>query len=182
MLGVIAVLIVLSSQALPPVARVLIDTLLGFWGGYAILTVIGLSEDIFGKRISGSSYLVGLFALGCAIAYCVSFVLLYLGTNIAVALLLGQNLHCTVSNAGNLTEVGKLGMGILCVVLANVFLTIEVFLIGFTPALFVPPVMVAWSMSRKYGKKIWGICAAILIINAAAFVFWLGFVSMMLSG
>jgi hypothetical protein len=144
-----------------------------------------LSEDIFGKRISSASYLVGLYALGCAIAYCVSFVLLYLGTNMVVALLLGQNPHCTVSNAGNLTETEKLVMGTLCVgvfVLAKALLTLEVFLIGFIPALFVPPVMVAWSMSRKYGKKIWRICAATLVINAAAFVFWVGFVSMMLSG
>jgi hypothetical protein len=68
-LGIIAVLIVLNTQPLPSVFRVLVDTLLGFWGGYAFLTVVGLSEDIFGKKISDAFYLVGLYALGCAVIY-----------------------------------------------------------------------------------------------------------------
>jgi len=180
-LGVIAVLIVLhSDQALRPVARVLVDTLLMFWVGYAILTVIGLSEDIFGRRISRASYLAGLYALGCAVAYCLSFALLYLYTKMAVTLILLLNPpSCSYNGVPPL--VGLLFCA-LVMALETMFITLGVFLIGFIPALFVPPVIVAWRMSRKHGKRIWLLCTSVLIVDAVAILFWFDFLFKMLSG
>jgi len=166
-LGVIAVLIVLhSDQALFPFARVLVDTLLMFWVGYAILTVIGLSEDVFGRRVSTACYLSGLYALGCAIAYCLSFALLYLGTNAVVALIMRLGSYsCPYNDL----------QGLFLCVLGAFFVFLAVFFIGFVPALFVPPVIIAWRMSRRYGKMIWKICACMLIVDTAATLLWFSF-------
>jgi hypothetical protein len=144
-----------------------------FWGAYAILTVVGLSEDVFGKRISRASSVAALYALGCAVAYCLSFALLYFYTRTAVTLILLLNPPSCSPN------------DILCVfvlVLGLAVLALGVFLVGFIPALFVPPVILAWHMSRKFGKKIWIACATVLIANTIAILLWFEFLSKMLSG
>jgi len=180
-LGVIAVLIVLhSDSALWPVARVLVDTLLVFWGAYAILTVVGLSEDVFGRRISRASSLAGLYALGCAVAYCLSFALLYLYTKMIVSLILFLNPPSCSTN-GLPSPVALILCALLLAVVVGL-ITLGVFLIGFIPALFVPPVLVAWHMSRKYGKKIWLACASVLMVDVVAILVWFDFLSKMLSG
>jgi hypothetical protein len=162
-IGVIAFLIILhydpgirnSSEPSLVFARMLIDILLAFWGGYAILAVVGFSEDIFGKRISEASYLVGLYALGCAVAYCLSFVILYSTTYVAdflyQFLLPCPPVH-TVKEMLN-CFFGPFGFDI------------QVFSVGLFTALYVPPILVAWGMSRTYGKKIWAACGFTILFN-----------------
>jgi hypothetical protein len=161
-LGVIAVLVVLwTNPALNdpnnPVAfpiRGALDILLVFWGGYAFLTVIGLSADVFGKRLSDTSYLIGLYAFGCAVACCVSFLLLYLAAYVITALFLyftpcEGSVLCALVNA-----------------LAGVVIMAEILIFGSIPAFLIPPILVARNMAPRYGRGIWKVCAGLMAIIA----------------
>jgi hypothetical protein len=176
-LGVIAVLIVLwTNPALNdptnPITfpiRGALDILLLFWGGYAFLTVIGLSEDVFGKRLSDTSYLIGLYALGCAVAYCVTFLLLYLVSYVTPYILF-YFAPCQVPGGNPLVAIFVCAFGMA---LAGVVIMAEILIFGSIPALLIPPILVARNMARKYGRGIWKMCAAlttIIVIGECVFI------------
>lgn len=169
-LGVIGVLVVLRTQGLPEIAQFLVDILLAFWGAYAFLAVLGLSEDIFGERVSNTAYLLSLFALGCAVFYVISLTLLYLATYVIVSLILFlyPPTPCVLSIGGN-PIFGVIWCGLVDA-LAAVLLSATVFSVGLIPALIVPPIIVAKGMSRKYGKQIWQVCAATLAVIIVAII------------
>ena len=129
-------------------------------GRVRVLTIVGLSDDIFGERISKVASLIGLFDLGCAVGYCVSFTLLYFLVSPVMNLLfpiflVRQHFHSLLEAIAGIFAVG---LGLL----------IMVSVIGLMIALYVPPILVAWGMSRTYGRRIWLICAGVIVLLTAS--------------